>query len=240
MNPNEFRDFVKAASRRAVLCPGRIGGLVLTQTAKNREPRIREPEMRHALAQVAELMGDVYYGIEVPTRGTYRFVPVGGENKVSARHDFVVLQGASYDAVRLNLVELKKDQPGIPAISKDFQKLIRESAEHGKSMLHICHAANRRTVNSVLKKYNDALYAALTKARQYATEHKLQWPLDDASWFTLFIFVVRKRGRDGGNRPWLCEQRCGQFGKVLDRVARGEMVFQETLLECDEVARADA
>jgi len=35
-----------------------------------------EPQMRHALAQEAEARKDVRYGIEVPTRQTYRFTTV--------------------------------------------------------------------------------------------------------------------------------------------------------------------
>ena len=47
-----------------------LGGLVLTQTL-NRTPKIREPEMRHALAQEAEIWNNILYGIEAPTREKY-------------------------------------------------------------------------------------------------------------------------------------------------------------------------
>jgi len=55
---------------------GRIGGLALTQSLADRSPQIREPEMRHALAQEAEARKDVRSGIEVPARQTYRFTTV--------------------------------------------------------------------------------------------------------------------------------------------------------------------
>ena len=69
--------FVAEAAKRAVAVEGRIGTLVLTQTADNLEPNIREPEMRHALAQVAETRpAPLYYGIEVPTPITPAMLPM--------------------------------------------------------------------------------------------------------------------------------------------------------------------
>jgi len=75
---------------------------------------------------------------------SYRFTTAPGDQETSARHDFVVMAEAHIDGDRLNLVELKKDQPKLigtgpeidcPAIRKDFQKLMLEDALHGKSIL---------------------------------------------------------------------------------------------------------
>ncbi len=90
MNQDKFREFVVAASKQAINPVGKIGHLVLTQTVPTGEPEIREPEMRHALAQEAERR-QLTYGIEVPTDLKYRFVDATGERKVAARHDFVIL-----------------------------------------------------------------------------------------------------------------------------------------------------
>ena len=76
MDAGQFKNFVKAAVIREVSGSGRIGGLALTQSLSDRSPRIREPEMRHALAQEAEARKDVRYGIEVQTRQSYRFTTV--------------------------------------------------------------------------------------------------------------------------------------------------------------------
>jgi hypothetical protein len=127
----DFVSFVAAAARRAVASDGRIGHLVLTQT-RNLEPKLREPEMRHALAQVAEERS-IYYGIEVPTTQGYRFTRKPGDRKTSARHDVVLLADAHHDADRSIPLELKRTQPRIDVndygadcrpIRKDFQKLL--------------------------------------------------------------------------------------------------------------------
>ena len=111
MNAEEFRVFVTAASIRAVWIPGRIGRLVLTRITDNGETILREPEMRHALAQEAESQANIFYGVEVPTRAVYRFTTAPGEQETKARHDFVVMADSRHDAERLNLLELKRDQP---------------------------------------------------------------------------------------------------------------------------------
>ena len=141
MDQLAFREFVKSAVLRAVPQPRTIGRLTLTQTERNDEPKLREPEMRHALAQVAEGWTERYYGIEVPTEETYRFVDDEGDKETAARHDFAVYSGATANADRLILLELKKDQPELvgevdpdcPKVRKDFQKLIVEGRTGGKA-----------------------------------------------------------------------------------------------------------
>ena len=140
-------------SGRRVACarrPNRIGRLVLTQATKSKkpEPKIREPEMLHAMAQEAERRKTIFYGIEAPTKGSFRFTLAPGERRTTARHDFVVLNGRRRSSERMNLLELKKDQPDTigpddnkdcPKVRKDFQELIVELAGDGKAMLHILH-----------------------------------------------------------------------------------------------------
>ena len=82
MDAAAFHAYVKAAAVRAVRAEGRISRLVLTQTTENMEPKIREPEMRHALAQEAESRSeDVFDGVEVPTREKYRFTTAPGDQE---------------------------------------------------------------------------------------------------------------------------------------------------------------
>ena len=235
MDAAAFYAYVRAAAVRAVRAEGRISRLVLTRTTENLEPKIREPEMRHALAQEAESRSeDVFYGIEVPTRERYRFTTAPGEQKVSARHDLVILSEARVDADRLNLVELKKDQPALkgtgddidcPAIRKDIVKLILEKAEHGKSMIHICHAADSGTIRAVLHKYNAAVWQGLRMSRPTAARLGLPDPFEDTAWFTLFILVVRLRGAQGRNRPYLYRQHVDLYGEALQKVHGGEVLF---------------
>lgn len=230
MDQPAFLSFVAAAARRAV--GGTISHLVLTQTAQNGEPSLREPEMRHALAQEAEARPEpVHYGIEVPTKEGYRFTMGPGDRETSARHDFVVLAEARHDASRENLVELKKGQAGGPKIRKDLQKLLLERAVDGKCMMHICHAANRQTISALLEKYNAAMPQAIRLAREAATRHPLPDIADDPSWFSLFVLVVRQRGRAGGNRPALYHQGVAPFGAWLARVEAGEVLFRPDLLQ---------
>ncbi len=177
MDQLAFREFVKSAVLRAVPQPRTIGRLTLTQTERNDEPKLREPEMRHALAQVAEGWTERYYGIEVPTEETYRFVDDEGDKETAARHDFAVYSGATANADRLILLELKKDQPELvgevdpdcPKVRKDFQKLIVERAHRGKSMLHILHAADGATIPAVYQKYNAGIRWALHRATPVVT-----------------------------------------------------------------------
>lgn len=240
MNQIDFTAFVAAASKRAVAGGGRIGNLVLTQTTDNLEPKLREPEMRHALAQVAELAaGPVCYGIEVPTKEGYRFTREPGEKLTSARHDFALLREARHDAPRANLLELKKDQPELvvgehgadcPKVRKDFQKLLLEEAVDGKSMLHICHAADSGTIPGLLAKYNAALKQAIRLSRPAAAQLGLRSLEDDPCWFALFVLVVRQRGRAGGDQPILYNQVVTPFGATGARVEAGEALFRPDLL----------
>ena len=239
MNREDFREFVRDASMRAVEEPNSISHLVLTQTNEKGEPKIREPEMRHALAQEAEARTTVHYGIEVPTKEGYRFTLARGDKETSARHDFVVMAADWYHAPRENLVELKKDQPAkatgspqldYPAVRKDFQKLLLETATHGKSMLHILHASKKNSIPRVLAKYNVALREALTRSVAAAAAHNLPSPLADPSWFSLFLLVVWRRGKTHGDRPILFYQDLAPFGAALQEVQNGQTLFRENLL----------
>lgn len=239
MTREDFREFVRNAAMRAVAEPNRISRLVLTQTDKKGEPKIREPEMRHALAQEAEARQTVHYGIEVPTRAGYRFTLAPGDKETSARHDFVIMAADWHGAPRANLVELKKDSPAraksspqldYPTVRKDFQKLMLETATHGKSMLHILHASNKNSVPGVLAKYNVALREALTRSVAAAADHTLPSPLADPSWLSLFLLVVRRRGKPHGDRPILHYQDLAPFGAALQEVQNGLSVFRENLL----------
>jgi hypothetical protein len=242
MEHRELLSFVRSAVQRALRRPNRIGRLVLTQVTKSKkpEPKIREPEMRHALAQEAERQKRVFYGIEAPTKGSFRFTPAAGERKTAARHDFVVLNGRRHSSVPMNLLELKKDQPGTagpendkdcPKVRKDFQKLIAEPAGDGKAMIHILHGANKATVAAVLKKYNFAVRQALRRCLPSVEEHHIRHPFEDNRWFTLFIFVVRRRGKAHVNRPALYYQHFDHFGTALRRADAGEDLFKEDELQ---------
>lgn len=235
-----------AVAVRAVSTPGRIGRLALTQTYANFQPKIREPEMRHAMAQEAELRKDIAYGIEVPTREKFRFTSDPGEGRVSARHDFVVMQDPRHDAPRLNLVELKEGQPAVTVVGggsdcrptrKDFQKLILEVAEEGKSIVHILQAANRGSIPEVLGKYNIGLWQATRLSLEQAGLLLVRDPLADPVWFTLFILVVRLRHE--AKRPFLYHQHLDDFGETLRRAENGEPLFREgclVRLSLDEAA----
>lgn len=46
-------------------------------------------------------------------------------------------------------------------------------------------------------------------------------------WFTLFLFVVRRRGNEHGNRPTLYYRQFDHFGAALRRANAGEHLFRE-------------
>ena len=170
-----FVSFVAAAAKRAVVTNGRIGHLVLMQATDSLEPKLREPEMRHALSQVAEVT-TVWYGIESPTTQGYRFTLEPGDRLTSARHDFVLLAESDRDADKSNLLELE-GQPKVtvneygadcPMIRKDLQTLILEKAVDGKCMLHLCHAADSGTIPKLLGKYNAAIAQAIRLSKPVA------------------------------------------------------------------------
>jgi hypothetical protein len=236
MDAVQFRDFVKGSAFRTVRGNGRIGGLVLTQTV-NRAPKIREPEMRHALAQEAEARNNVLYGIEVPTRQRYRFTTVPGNGTVAARHDFVVMKEPCPAAARLNLMELKEGQRGGPVLAadadclpirKDFQKLMLEVAEQGKSIMHILQAVDADTISSLLGKYNIAVRRAVSLPREQARLLSIPDPLLDSVWFTLFILVVHHRKES--DRPFLYHQHLENFGAALQQAEKAEPLFREQCL----------
>ena len=167
-----------------------------------------------------------------------------GDAQTSARHDFAVLAAARHDAARLNLVELKREQPEMrpgangadcPKIRKDLEKLILEAAVDGKCMLHRFHAADGGTLRSVLDKYDAAMRQAIRRARDAigrAREATTRDPLPDlaadANWFSLLILVVRRR-RDG-DRPALYHYWAAGFGAWLTRFEAGEVSFGEESL----------
>ncbi len=230
MTRDDFISFLLAASRRAIRQPGRIGRLVLTQTDGFPNGRLREPEMRHALAQEAEVR-DIPYGIEVPTVGAYRFTKEPGTAKMAARHDFVLLErDATANDV---LLELKAGQPAVerddleelvdcPAISKDLQKLLRERASSGLCMLHVLHATDKGTIPALLQKYGVALRRAVEEAKDDIERAKDEDVIRNR-WFVFAILVQHQRNVPE-NPPGLC---CQMINDFLPAVLRGEVCFAE-------------
>jgi len=203
--------------------PGRIGNLVLSLN-KRGESLIREPEMLHAFGRTLDAGARrVPYGIEVPTIGLYRFTTKQGQKMIRARHDLVLFEGGTRDV----LIEFKKGQPGgksSPAISKDLQKLLRENAESGKAMFHICHAAKKRTIPTLLDKYNEAL----TDARAAVAGHDLTH--NDKKWFALHILVLIDRKK---KRAILLSRRGGSLPELLAK----QPVFQYEDFNPEDVRR---
>lgn len=215
MDQRTFRDFVVAAARAATEGSGRIGHLVLTQTYGPKEnPKIREPEMRHALAQCAECSG-YYYGVEVPTNIKHRFKDTLGPRRVSGRHDFAVFPGGEPKDASV-LVELKEGQPSrrdkiseggdCPAITKDFVKLLCEPAR-GKSFVHVVPSENAGTLPKLKKKYGDS-YRRADKVARAAIE-------DDKAWFSIFVLVGNARNGSEAAKLY-CREWAGirQFGRT--------------------------
>jgi hypothetical protein len=116
-------------------------------------------------------------------------------------------------------------------IRKDFEKLLLEGAVDGKSMLHICHAADNGTIPALLPKYNAAIRQAIRLARPAAERLDLRDPLLDPCWFEFFVLVVRQRGEAGGNRPALYHQAVRPFREGLSAVEAGEALFRQELLQ---------
>ena len=185
MDQETFRNLLIDASKRAVehLDSGVIGHLMLTQTYRRR-PKIREPEMRHAFAQVAEEQGRHHYGIEVPTVLKYRFTQ-GDGGKTHARHDLVFFAEPRCEAKRQVLVELKEgrfaaDSDNMP-IRKDFVKLLQEPDAEGRAFVHILPTADVGTLRAVVAAYSKAYEQAPAELKTGAPSYK---------WFMLFFLLA--------------------------------------------------
>ena len=83
MTEAEFLDFARCAALRATSNIGRIRHLVCIQARNPKEPTLREPELRAAFEQEAEERS-LYYGIEVRTVHTCRFVDKEGLNETGS------------------------------------------------------------------------------------------------------------------------------------------------------------
>lgn len=214
MDQQAFQDFVVAAARRASRDFGRIGHLKLTQTYRE-AMRIREPEMRHALAQCAEEKS-CSYGIEVPTEELYRFCEEPGDRRVRARHDFVMFPDQRAASV---LIELKVSTDG-KVITKDFVKLICERAG-GKAFIHLLPSKDTGTLPNLMRKYRDS---GMQAAGEVAEKHPEVVLENDKAWFSVFVLIVSGDGEgaaelyggewtglkqffeaisQGGDRSWL-------------------------------------
>ena len=163
MTESEFIGFARSAASRATSNIGQIGHLVCTQANAKGEPKLREPERRVAFQQEAEERG-LFYGIEVPTIHTYRFVDRVGEKRRRALVDFVLLGSDSTTADRDVLVEFKQGQLNrvlptedtpldYPKITKDLHKLWAEPGRHGRCIFHICQAADAGTLSAIGARY---------------------------------------------------------------------------------------
>ena len=107
MTEAEFIELARATALRATSNIGQIGHLVCTQANGKQEPTLREPEMRSSFQQEAEERG-LFYGIEVPTKYTYRFVDTEGQRRRRALVDFALLGAGAAAADRDVLVEFKQ------------------------------------------------------------------------------------------------------------------------------------
>ena len=107
-------------------------------------------------------------------------------------------------------------------------------------LLHELFAERIQLWLKELRKYNAAVWQGLRQSRPVAARLGLRDPLDDDAWFTLFILVVRQRGREGGNRPFLCHQQVERFGTALAHVAQGQTLFLPEHLQCEELAAGGA
>jgi len=206
MTQDEFGAFAVKASRHAVLVPGAIGRLRLTQsypfTKTVRHPKLREPEMKHAFAQIAEREG-IEYGIEVPTAEKFRFRAEAGTRTVSARHDIALYRPLAANRNAVVLVELKEGQPHLTAmpeeagmtdarsVSKDIEKLLAERADGGKCMFHILQFAGAGTLDAVRRKYAAAVSRAINDAEKRTPAVVVD---ADPCWFTLAVLIPRWKG----------------------------------------------
>jgi hypothetical protein len=214
MNQDECFAFAQAAGSRAVTTVGRIGYLRLTQYYRrgNHEHKLREPELLIAVGQEAEAR-HIPYGVEVPTSRRYRFTTVVGTRRRRARHDVVLFGPEEGDVLPRVRMELKEGSPGtrrnqgeatdVPAISKDFEKLLLEPSADGRCMFHILQAADRHTVPALLKKYRLAHCAALDRIMAYG---RATVAPATPTWFSLAILTPRLR-EPGGFRPALWHLR---------------------------------
>ena len=197
--------------------------MILTQKIAA-EPLIREPEMLHAFCRTLDTQG-VIYGIETPTELAYRFVDEIGENRVSARHDLVLLTGDERQWKREVLVELKRGQ-NFRTISKDLQKLFREDG-CGKCMFHICHAVDRGAIPALVEKYNLAFDAAIVTAKHDA--EIVGRPIAvEGCWFSFYILALRDRRQN--NQPELYAYRSPSLADLHARQPVFDMGYFEPSL----------
>lgn len=237
MTRDEFLSFARGAAHRAVSADGRMDCLVYTQV-ESEQPKVREPELQFAFGMEAEALG-LLYGVEVPTHELYRFTREEGLGRRRGCMDFVLLGAPTPDAARLVLAEFKEGQPSTltdergtycPAISKDLHKLLREPAASGKSMVHICHAANAGTLRAVLAKYDAGLKRAVENVlAEQNPGARSPWDADTC-WFEFLLLIAHQRGKIGGDRPCFYHLSFDSLGEAARAVLAGEEVFEEARL----------
>ena len=227
MTAEEFLVFVRKTAHRATEHDGRVGNLVCTRTAQTvsrAEPKLREPELRVAMQQEAETCGQ-FYGIEVPTRYTYRFTGIGEIGR-RALTDFALLESSNPTAHRTVLVEFKAgqqratDREGIDdyrKITKDLHKLLAEPAMYGCCMLHVCHAADDSTIEALKTTYTSAMKTARPLADATIQNNELvlrDHIVGGTPWFLLLVLVVHQRGKaHAGEGPCLRRGVCDEAGQ---------------------------
>lgn len=237
MTRDDYLSFARGAAHRAVAADGRMGCLVYTQVESG-QSKLREPELQFAFGMEAEALG-LLYGVEVPTHELYRFTREEGLGRRRGCMDFVFLGAGTPDTARLVLTEFREGQPSTvtddrgtfaPAISKDLHKLLREPAMNGKSMVHICHAANAGTIRAVLAKYDAGLKRAIENVRAEESPGAGSPWESGTCWFEFLLLVAHQRGKIGGGRACLYRLSFATFGSVARAALAGESVFQKEQL----------
>ena len=139
--------------------------------------RLSEPEVRHVMTKILEERR-CYYAIEVATKEKHLIT--GKAIQRSALTDLVI-----YGDTRTNetpiWIELKRGQPKIDKIAKDFVKMISEPSLAGACFFHILPEGplaeiglNERARRAVIDKYRVAYNMVSKKGCQN-------------KWFSLFI-----------------------------------------------------
>ena len=119
---------------------------------------IREPELRFAYCDFLNKQKRIYFKIEAPTDEDYKFT---GKGRRKALTDLSLFEGNN----RVLNIEFKEGQAPQKQFDKDIEKLMSENVDG--LFFHLIHNKNKRTLKTLINKFNFALESYWKK------EHKV-------------------------------------------------------------------
>jgi hypothetical protein len=156
LEPNDLLEINKAVLKELFKSEANYEQLLYTRKHGN-EWIIREPELRFAYCNFLN-RGKGSFRIEEPTDEKYKFT---GKGRRKALTDLSLFEGNN----RVLNIEFKEGQAPQKQFDKDIEKLMSENVDG--LFFHLIHNKNKRTLKTLINKFNFALESYWKK------EHKV-------------------------------------------------------------------